>query len=162
MGVTCQLVFGVKLHWVPIAGTSDGWPLSYLMPAALLAIYGLAAVARLMRGSVVDTMDSDFVRTLWAKGLSRPRVIGLHVLRNSSIPVVTYLAIDLGALLGGAIVTEGIFNLPGVGQLLFQSIRLHEGPIVVGISTMLILIFLVTSVVVDVLNSLLDPRIRHE
>jgi oligopeptide transport system permease protein len=162
MGVTCQLVFGVKLHWVPIAGTSDGWPKAYLLPALVLAVYGLAAVARLMRGSVVDTMESDFVRTLWAKGLSRRRVVGVHVMRNSSIPVITFLAIDLGALMGGAIVTEGIFNLPGVGQLLFESIRLHEGPIVVGIATALILIFLATSVLVDVLNSLLDPRIRHE
>lgn len=162
MAVTAQLVFGVKLSLFPIAGVNDGWPGSYLLPATVLAIYGLAAVARLTRGSVVDTMSSDFVRALWAKGLTRRRVIGVHVLRNSSIPVLTYLAIDLGALLGGAVVTEGIFNLPGVGQLLFQSIRVHEGPTVVGIATALILIFLVTSVVVDLLNSLLDPRIRHD
>ncbi|SDS03791.1 ABC transporter permease [Microlunatus soli] len=161
MGVATQLVFGVKLQWVPIAGTGDGFPRSYLMPAIVLAIYGLAAVARLMRGSVVDTMQTDFVRTLWAKGLPGSRVIGVHVLRNSSIPVITYLAIDLGALLGGAIVIEGIFNLPGVGQLLFQSIRIHEGPTVVGIATALIIIFLLTSVLVDIINTLLDPRIRH-
>jgi oligopeptide transport system permease protein len=161
MGVATQLIFGVKLQLVPIAGTGDGYPRSYLMPAIVLAIYGLAAVARLMRGSVVDTLQTDFVRTLWAKGLPGRRVIGVHVLRNSSIPVITFLAIDLGALLGGAIVIEGIFNLPGVGQLLFQSIRTHEGPTVVGIATALIIIFLVTSVLVDVINGLLDPRIRH-
>lgn len=162
LAVATQLIFGVKLSLVPIAGVSDGWPTSYLLPACVLAIYGLAAVARLMRGSVVDTMESDFVRTLWAKGLPGHRVIGVHVLRNSAIPVLTYLAVDLGALLGGAVVTEGIFNLPGVGQLLFESVRTHEGPTVVGIATALILIFLVTSVVVDILNSLLDPRIRHD
>ncbi|HEY9292673.1 MAG TPA: ABC transporter permease [Microlunatus sp.] len=160
MAVASQLVFGVKLAWFPIAGTADGFPRSYLLPALVLAIYGLAAVARLMRGSVVDTMQSDFVRTLWAKGLPGRRVIGVHVLRNSSIPVITYLAIDLGALLGGAIVTEGIFNLPGVGQLLFTAIRTHQGPTVVGIATALIIIFLLTSVLVDVINSVLDPRIR--
>lgn len=161
MGVATQLIFGVKLHLMPIAGTGDGYPRSYLMPAIVLALYGLAAVARLMRGSVVDTMQTDFVRTLWAKGLPGRRVIGVHVLRNSSIPVITYLAIDLGALLGGAIVIEGIFNLPGVGQLLFQSIRIHEGPTVVGIATALIIIFLLTSVLVDIINTALDPRIRH-
>ena len=160
MAVATQLVFGVKLAWFPIAGTADGFPHSYLLPALVLAIYGLAAVARLMRGSVVDTMQSDFVRTLWAKGLPGRRVIGVHVLRNSSIPVITYLAIDLGALLGGAIVTEGIFNLPGVGQLLFTAIRTHQGPTVVGIATALIIIVLLTSVLVDVINSVLDPRIR--
>jgi ABC-type dipeptide/oligopeptide/nickel transport system permease component len=162
LAVTAQLVLGVKLSLLPIAGISDGWPLSYLLPATIIAVSGLAAVARLTRGSVIDTMSSDFVRALWAKGLSRRRVIGVHVLRNSAIPVLTYLAIDLGALLGGAVVVEGIFNLPGVGQLLFESIRVHEGPTVVGISTALILIFLLTSVIVDVLTSLLDPRIRHD
>lgn len=162
MAVAAQLIFGVRLQWAPIAGIGEGWPAAYLLPALVLALYSLAAVARLMRGSVVDTMQSDFVRTLWAKGLSRRRVIGVHVLRNASIPVITYLAVDVGFLLGGAIVIEGIFNLPGVGQLLFQSIKVHEGPTVVGIATALILIFLASSVAVDLLNSLLDPRIRHD
>ncbi|GAA0600856.1 ABC transporter permease [Kribbella sandramycini] len=162
LAATAQLVFGVRLALLPIAGISDGWPLSYLLPATTLAVYGLAAVARLTRGSVAETMGSDHVRALWARGLSRRRVIGIHVLRNSSIPVLTFLAVDLGFLLGGAVVTEGIFNLPGVGQLLFQSIRSHEGPTVVGIATALIIVFLLSSALVDLLNSLLDPRIRHD
>lgn len=162
MAVAAQLIFGVRLSILPIAGVSDGWPVSYLLPACVLAIYGLAAVSRLMRGSVADTMRTDFVRALWAKGLPGHQVVGVHVLRNSAIPVLTYLAVDLGALLGGAIVTEGIFNLPGVGQLMFQAIRTHEGPTVVGIATALVLIFLATSLIVDVLHSLLDPRVRHD
>ncbi|WP_244927263.1 ABC transporter permease [Microbacterium sediminis] len=115
-----------------------------------------------MRGNVIDTMRSDFVRTLVAKACPRRDIVGIHVLRNAAGPVLTFLAIDLGYLLGGTVVIEGIFNLPGIGQLLFNAIRTHEGPTIVGISTMLILIFLVTSVVVDVLASLLDPRIRRE
>lgn len=162
LAVSAQLIFGVRLAVLPIAGNSDGWPVSYLLPACVLAVYGLAAVSRLMRGSVADTMRTDFVRALWAKGLPGHQVIGVHVLRNSAIPVLTYLAVDLGALLGGAIVTEGIFNLPGVGQLMFQAIRTHEGPTVVGIATALILIFLATSLLVDILHSVLDPRVRHD
>ncbi|SDH58841.1 ABC transporter permease [Agrococcus jejuensis] len=160
VGSAAQLFFGLRLGWFPIAGTGDGWPTSYILPAIVIALFGLAATARLTRGSVIDTMQSDFVRTLVAKGLRRRDIVGVHVLRNSVAPVLTFLAIDLGFLLGGTVVIEGIFNLPGIGQMLFEGIRTHEGPTVVGVSTALILIFLVTSLVVDLINSALDPRIR--
>ncbi len=162
VGVSAQLVFGLKLGWLPIAGTDAGWPVAFLMPAFVIAVFGLAAIARLMRGSVIDSMESDFVRTLRAKGLSRSRIVGVHVTRNSVAPVLTFVAIDLGFLLGGAVVIEGIFNLPGIGQLLFSAIRTHEGPTVVGVATTLVLIFLVLNVLVDNINSALDPRIRHD
>lgn len=162
LGVSAQLVFGLQLGWFPIAGAGAGWPTAYLLPATVIALFGLASVTRLMRGSVVDTLRSDFVRTLTAKGMPRRNVVGVHVLRNSVTPVLTFLAIDLGYLLGGTVVIEAIFNLPGIGALLFDAIRTHEGPTVVGVATALILIFLMTSVVVDLINSLLDPRIRHE
>ncbi len=162
VGVTAQLVFGLQLGWFPIAGTEAGWPVAYILPATVIALFGLAAIARLMRGSVVDSMESDFVRTLRSKGLPASRIVGVHVMRNSVSPVLTFVAIDLGFLLGGAVVVEGIFNLPGIGQLLFSAIRTHEGPTVVGVSTTLILIFLALSLIVDVVNSALDPRIRHD
>lgn len=160
VGSAAQLLFGLRLGWFPIAGTGEGWPTAYILPAIVIALFGLAATARLTRGSVIDTMQSDFVRTLVAKGLRRRDIVGVHVLRNSVAPVLTFLAIDLGFLLGGTVVIEGIFNLPGIGQMLFEGIRTHEGPTVVGVSTALILIFLVTSLVVDLINSALDPRIR--
>ncbi len=161
LAVTAQLVFGLRLGWFPIAGTAAGWPVAYLLPAAVIAVFGLAAITRLMRGSVVDTMQSDYVRMLWAKGMTPATVVGVHVMRNSVAPVLTFVAIDLGYLLGGAVVVEGIFNLPGIGQLLFTSIRAHEGPIVVGVATTLILLFLVLNTIVDMLNAFLNPRIRH-
>lgn len=162
LGVAAQLLFGLQLGWFPVAGTSEGWPTAYLLPAVVIALFGLAAVSRLMRGSVVDTMRSDFVRTLVAKGMPNRSIVGVHVMRNSVAPVLTFLAIDLGFLLGGTVVIEGIFNLPGIGQLLFDGIRTHEGPTVVGVGTALIVIFLVISVIVDLINSALDPRIRHD
>lgn len=161
LGISAQLLFGVRLGWLPVAGTSAGWPLAYLLPSAVIALFGLASVSRLVRGSMIDNLDADYVRTARAKGIGEGRVVGLHVMRNSLIPTATYLATDLGFLLGGTVVIEGIFNLPGVGHLLFSAIRNHEATLVVGISTALIIIFLLTSLLVDALQTLLDPRIRR-
>ncbi|MFI0486967.1 ABC transporter permease [Actinomadura sp. 9N215] len=162
IGYVAQLLFG--LHWqiFPTAGTDDGWPTSYLLPGIVLGSLGLSYVARLTRTSLAENLRADYVRTAHAKGLSRARVVGRHALRNSLIPVVTYLGVDFGNLMGGAIVTEGIFNLPGIGQQVFQSIQLKEGPVVVGAVTVLVLIFLLVNVVVDLLYGVLDPRIRYE
>lgn len=160
LGVSSQLLFSVRLGWFPVAGTSAGWPVSFLLPALVIAVFGLAAVSRLVRSSVLDNLGADYVRTARAKGLSGRRIVGVHVMRNSLIPTVTFLATDLGYLLGGTVIIEGIFNLPGVGNLLFAAIRAHEGPTVVGISTALILIFLVTSLVVDAIHAVIDPRVR--
>lgn len=162
MGIMAQYLFGITLGWTPIAGVGDGWPRAYLLPALIIALYGLSGVTRLMRGSVVDTMQSDFVRTLRAKGMSPGNVVGLHVMRNAAAPVVNVLAIQLGSLLGGTVVIEAIFNINGVGQLLYRAIQDQEGTLVVGVATTLVFVFLVTNVLVDVLSSVLDPRIRHD
>lgn len=162
LGITAQYVFGIMLGWAPIAGVGDGWPGAYLLPALVIAVYGVSGVSRLMRGSVIDTMQSDFVRTLRAKGLPRRRIVGEHVLRNAAAPTINVLAIQLGSLLGGTVVVEAIFNINGVGQLLYRAIQDQEGTLVVGVATTLVLIFLVTNVIVDVLTSVLDPRIRHD
>jgi peptide/nickel transport system permease protein/oligopeptide transport system permease protein len=161
LGFTAQIMLGVKLGWFPIAGLNQGWK-SYLLPAFVLAALSLAYVARLTRTSLVENLRSDYIRTAVAKGLPRKRVVGRHALRNSLIPVVTYLGIDLGALMGGAIVTEGIFNIPGIGQQVFVSIRSQEGPVVVGITTALVLVYITANLLVDVLYGVLDPRIRYE
>ncbi|MEW2355649.1 ABC transporter permease [Spirillospora sp. NPDC029432] len=162
LGYTAQIVLGVQWQIFPTAGTDDGWPLSYLLPGMVLGSLGLSYVARLTRTSLAENLRADYVRTARAKGLSKARVVGRHTLRNSLIPVVTYLGVDFGALMGGAIVTEGIFNLPGIGQQVFQSIQLKEGPVVVGAVTVLVLIFLLVNLIVDLLYGVLDPRIRYE
>ncbi|MGM1016966.1 MAG: ABC transporter permease [Actinomycetota bacterium] len=162
MGITAQFVFGIVLGWTPIAGVADGWPQGYILPSLIIAIYGLAGVARLMRGSVIDTMQSDFVRTLKAKGMPRANIVGVHVMRNAAAPVVNVLAIQLGGLLGGTVVIEAIFNINGVGQLLYKAIQDQQGTLVVGVATTLVFIFLVTNVLVDILSSALDPRVRND
>ncbi|HSK96836.1 MAG TPA: ABC transporter permease, partial [Euzebyales bacterium] len=114
-----QLLFGVRLGWFPIAGINDG-AISYALPIIMLATISLAYTARLTRTSMVENMRSDYVRTARAKGLANSRVVGRHVLRNSLIPVVTVLGVDFGQLLGGAVITETIFNIPGLGRAVFE------------------------------------------
>jgi ABC-type dipeptide/oligopeptide/nickel transport system permease component len=160
LGFLAQLLLGVRLRWFPVAGIQQGW-YSYILPGMVLGSVSLAYVARLTRTSVVENLRTDYVRTATAKGLTRRRVVGIHTLRNSLIPVVTYLAIDLGALMGGAIITETIFNIPGLGRAVFEGVRSQEGTVVVGIVTFLVLVYMVANLVVDVLYALLDPRIRY-
>lgn len=162
LGFVVQYVFGVKLGLFPPAGIADGWPRSYLMPAFVLAALSLAYVLRLTRYKLIETYGSDFIRTARAKGLPSRTVMRKYGLRNSLIPVVTFLGADLGALMGGALITEGIFNLPGIGQQLYQSIRLQESSVVVGMTTIIVLIFLLMNLLVDILYAVLDPRIRYE
>ncbi|MFJ1802518.1 MULTISPECIES: ABC transporter permease [unclassified Streptomyces] len=132
-----------------------------IMPAVVLASLSLAYVARLTRTSVAENMRADYMRTAVAKGLPRRRVIGVHLMRNSLIPVVTFLGTDIGALMGGAIVTEGIFNIKGVGSLVFEALSKREGATVVGVVTLLVVVYLVCSLLVDLLYAVLDPRIRY-
>jgi oligopeptide transport system permease protein len=162
LGFVVQYVVGVKLGLFPPAGIADGWPTSYILPAFVLAGLSLAYVLRLTRYKLIETSGADFMRTAKAKGLPDRLITRRYSLRNSLIPVVTYLGMDIGVLFGGAVVTEGIFNLPGIGQQLYASIRLQETAVVVGFVTIIVIIFLLMSLLVDVLYAYLDPRIRYE
>jgi len=135
---------------------------SLLVPGIVLGSFSLAFIARLTRTSLIETLRADYVRAARAKGLTRSRVVGVHALRNSLIPVVTFIGIDVGTLMGGALVTEGIFNIPGVGGLVFGAAAANETPVVVAVVTLLVLVFLLASLLVDLLYAVLDPRIRYE
>jgi peptide/nickel transport system permease protein/oligopeptide transport system permease protein len=111
---------------------------------------------------MMENLRADYVRTAKAKGLSRARITGVHTLRNSLIPVVTSLGVDLGTLIGGAVVTETIFNVPGIGRLVAVSARTGEATVVIGIVTLLVLVYMVANLVVDLLYAVLDPRIRYD
>jgi len=161
LGFFSQYIFGLKLGWFPIAGINDGW-YSYLLPGLVLASASLAYVARLTRTSVAENMNADYVRTARAKGLPQRTVILRHTLRNSLIPVVTFIGADIGALLGGAIVTEAVFNIPGIGRAVFDAVRGQEGAVVVGIVTLMVFFFVFFNLIVDVLYAVLDPRIRYD
>ncbi|PFG33767.1 ABC transporter permease [Sanguibacter antarcticus] len=161
IGFVMQFTFGVRLNWLPptVGGNEDF--VSLLMPAAVLGAVSFAYVLRLTRTSVAENLTADYVRTATAKGLSRTRVVNVHVLRNSLIPVVTFLGADLGALMGGAIVTEAIFNVPGVGGTLYQAIIRGEPTTVVTFVTILVIVYIIGNLLVDLLYAVLDPRIRY-
>ena len=161
IGFVVQIVFGVKLGWIrPTVPPEATWG-ELVVPALVLGSVSFAYVLRLTRDSITENLTADWVRTASAKGLSRRRVVTTHVLRNSLIPVATFLGADLGQLMAGAIVTEGIFNIPGVGHALYQAIVRGEGSTVVSIVTVIVVIYILTSLLVDLLYAVLDPRIRY-
>jgi ABC-type dipeptide/oligopeptide/nickel transport system permease component len=161
LGFLAQFVFGFKLGWFPIAGIADGW-YSYLLPGLVLASLSMAYVARLTRSAMLDAFSADYVRTARAKGVGRSRIVLRHVLRNSLIPIVTFIGADIGSLLGGAIVTESVFNLPGLGRAIFDAVRSQQGPVVVGIVTLMVFFYIFFNLIADVLYAVIDPRIRYE
>jgi oligopeptide transport system permease protein len=161
IGFFVQIIFGVKLGWIrPTVGPEATWS-ELVVPGLVLGSISFAYILRLTRDGISETLSADWVRTATAKGLSRRRVVTTHVLRNSLIPVATFVGADLGSLMGGAIITEGIFNVPGVGHALYQAIIRGEGPTVVSIVTVLVIIYILTSLIVDLLYAVLDPRIRY-
>jgi oligopeptide transport system permease protein len=156
IGGLAQYFLGVKLGLFPVTVTSIN-PSFYelALPAMVLGSLSLAYVTRLTRTNLIENLRADYVRTAVAKGLTRRRAIGLHALRNSLIPVVTFIGFDFGALLSGAIVTESIFNI-------HRSIRVRDGASVVGAVTVLVIVYLFVNLLVDLLYGLLDPRISHD
>ncbi|HEU4425266.1 MAG TPA: ABC transporter permease [Pilimelia sp.] len=178
LGVTLQQFVGVRFgnwlrgfEWVPDWISRGVFTPSYkpdypwaslVVPGIVLGAVGLATTARLTRTSLQENLRADYVRTAKAKGLATRRVVGVHTLRNSLIPVVTNLGIDLGVLMGGAVVTEGIFNIPGIGRAILDGIRRTEPSVVIGVVTLLVLVYLIANLLVDLLYAVLDPRIRYD
>ncbi|GHE04503.1 ABC transporter permease [Streptomyces alanosinicus] len=159
-GLLLQLLLGIKWQWISPSVRYGGFD-ELIVPGLVLASVSLAYVTRLTRTSIAENKRSDYVRTAVAKGLPRHRVVVRHLLRNSLIPVVTFIGADIGALMGGAIVTERIFNIRGVGFQLYQGILRQNTQTVVGFVTVLVLVFLVANLLVDLLYAVLDPRIRY-
>lgn len=160
-GLLLQLLLGVEWGIIKPSVSSEAPVDELIVPGLVLASVSLAYVTRLTRTSIAENARADYVRTAVAKGLPRRRVVVRHLLRNSLIPVVTYLGADLGTLMAGAIVTEGIFNIPGLGNLAFRAIQQKEGPTIVSVVTVMVLIYVVMSLIVDLLYAWLDPRIRY-
>lgn len=157
-GLILQQVFAMKLGWLPLSGQGS-WQY-YILPAVTLASVSTALVARLMRGTMLEVLRADYIRTAFAKGLTKRTVIFKHALRNSVIPVVTFIGIDFGTLLGGALITEVIFNWNGIGSALVTAIGAQDNPMVLGIASYSVAIFVIVNLVVDTMYGFLDPRIR--
>ncbi|WKD60849.1 Dipeptide transport system permease protein DppB [Corynebacterium ciconiae DSM 44920] len=161
IGFVLQFLVGVKWGLLPTTvGPRETFE-ALLMPAIVLGAVSFAYVLRLTRQSVSENLTADYVRTARAKGLKGGTVMNRHVLRNSLIPVATFLGADLGALMGGAIVTEGIFGINGVGGAIYQAILKGEPATVVSFTTVLVLVYIVANLIVDLIYAVLDPRIRY-
>jgi peptide/nickel transport system permease protein len=174
VGLMLIMLFAVQLGWLPSSGrgaTVDvlGVPLSFLtldglrhlvLPACNLALFSVAMVIRLTRSGTQEALLQDYVKFARAKGLSNRRIIGVHVLKNILIPIVTVVALQFGGLIAFAIVTETIYAWPGMGKLIIDSIRVLDRPVVVAYLLMTVTLFVLINLVVDVAYSLLDPRVR--
>ena len=174
VGLMLIMVFSVMLGWLPSNGRGPttlllGVPVSFLslqglrhliLPAITLALFKLALLIRLTRSSTREALLQDYVKFARAKGLSNARVIGVHVLRNILIPIVTVIGLEFGSVIAFAIVTESVFAWPGMGKLLIDSINLLDRPIIVAYLLVIVLMFIVINLLVDVLYSALDPRVR--
>jgi oligopeptide transport system permease protein len=161
LGFVLQYVFAIQLGWFRTTA-GPGAPIQDLiLPAIVLASVSFAYIVRLTRASVTDNVSADFVRTATAKGLPRRRIVTVHILRNSLIPVVTFLGVDIGSLMVGAIVTEGIFNINGVGGAVYDAVIRGEGPTVVSFVAVMVIIYMLANLLVDLLYAALDPRIRY-
>lgn len=162
LGMVMQVIFGLKLGWLPMSGYGDGSIRYYIMPALALASVSTAFIARMMRSTMLESLSNDYIVTAYAKGLSQFKVIGKHALKNALIPVVTLIGLDLGSLMGGAILTETVFNWPGVGRAVYLAILQRDAPVVIGGTIVLVMIFVIMNLLVDILYAWLDPRIRFE
>ncbi|MGN7246334.1 ABC transporter permease [Janibacter anophelis] len=162
-GFAAQYFLGLRWEIFPaLASGTDPSLYQLILPAMVLGSTSLAYIARLMRTNIAENIKSDYVRTAKAKGLTPRRIVGVHTLRNSMIPVVTFMGYDFGALLGGAIVTEGIFAVNGVGGYIFRGIGNRDGIAVVGAVTALVIVYLLMNLLVDLLYGALDPRISND
>ena len=158
LGLMLILIFGVELRWFPISGAGDFQHL--VLPAITLGAFSTARNARLIRSSVLEVLGNDYVRTARAKGLAQTSVILRHVMKNAMLPVTTVIGLDLGTLLGGAVITETIFAWPGVGRLVVQAIETKDYPVIQTAVILLAILFVVLNLLVDLTYTYLDPRIR--
>ncbi|MGK2309580.1 ABC transporter permease [Cutibacterium sp. V947] len=161
IGSLAQLVLGLRLGWFPVTAGAGSWG-ELVLPGLVLGALSVAYVARLTRSNLLENQRADYVRTAKAKGMSTSRIVTVHTLRNSLIPVITFIGYDFGALMGGAIVTERIFNINGIGNYIYRSINQRDGVSVVGSVTCLVLVYLLANLLVDLLYGVLDPRISHD
>ena len=158
LGLVLMLVFSVQLGWLPLAGNAT-WRHAVL-PAVTLALPAAAVISRMVRGSLVEVLEQDYIRTARSKGLTEWVVVNSHAVRNALIPVVTVVGLQLGYLLGGAVVTETVFSWPGIGRLIVQSIAARDFPVVQAAVLLLAVTFVTINLVTDMLYAVLDPRIR--
>ena len=158
LGPMLILLFSISLAWLPVSGADQPW--AWVLPAVTLGTALAAILARMLRASLLEIFHEDYIRTARAKGLSNTRVYGLHALRNALLPVVTIMGLQLGTLLGGAVITEVVFDWPGLGQLLVDSIQRRDYPVVQACILIISVAYITVNALTELVYAWLDPRIR--
>jgi len=158
LGLLLIIGLSLRLQWLPIGGVDD-WT-GYVLPGLVLSFSAIQALMRLTRSGMIDALRSDYIRTARAKGLSRASIVLKHAARNAAMPVVAIAAVQLGFMLGGSIVIESVFSLPGVGFLAWESISKNDFPVVQAVVLLLAVIYIALTLCADMLNAVLDPRLR--
>jgi peptide/nickel transport system permease protein len=159
--------FALRLHWLPVQGYArmgDGigpWLRSLVLPAATLSIVYVALIARVTRAAVAEAMTEDYIRTARAKGISELRLLMRHALANASIPIVTVIGIGIALLIGGVVVTESVFAIPGLGSLTVDAVLSRDFPLIQGITLFFSVIYVAVNLLVDISYLVFDPRIRY-
>jgi peptide/nickel transport system permease protein len=165
-GILLIVVFSVKLGWLPFIydSTVDGVGAHIkqsIMPVTVLGLAGAASLTRFVRASMLEVISQDYVRTARAKGLREQSIVILHAMRNAMIPVVTIVALQIPEIFGGAIITEQIFRIPGIGSLLIQAIQEKDVPVVMAVAFGISILVIVFNIIADILYAVLDPRIKY-
>lgn len=152
--------FSVKLGWLPLLGASS-WK-SFILPSVTLAVLPAALIARMTRSSMIEVLGQDYIRTARAKGVKASAIYWRHALRNALIPIITIVGLNFGALIGGAVVTESVFNWPGIGRLLVDSVRFRDYPVIQGVTLVAVTGVVLANFVAELLIAALNPRIRFD
>lgn len=159
-GMMLILVFAIYLKWLPVSGI-DGWK-NWIMPAFTSSMVGMATITRMTRSSMLDVICQDYIVTARAKGLSEQIIVVKHALKNALIPIITVLGIQLGTMLGGAVLTESVFSVPGLGKFMVDSIKNRDYPVVQGGVLLLAIVFSLVNLIVDIVYAYVDPRIKSQ
>jgi peptide/nickel transport system permease protein len=166
LGMILIIVFAINLGWFPAIGWDKfqndprGWLQHVVLPAVALGVWAAASLARQVRSSLIDTLDTNYIRTAWAKGAASRRVVGKHSLKNAAIPAVTVLGLQLSVLLGGTVVIENLFSIPGLGGYLLAAIYNNDIAVIQGVTITFVLIFVVVNLLVDISYGYFNPRVR--
>jgi len=167
LGYLLIYLFAIELKWFPVQGyksIADGfWPFIHrlILPGFTLSVIYIALIARITRASVLEVLEEDYIRTARAKGQTETRVLIGHALKNAAVPIVTVIGLGVALLIGGVVITESVYNVPGLGRLVVDAILKRDYPIIQGLILMFSLVYILVNLTIDILYTLLDPRIRY-
>jgi peptide/nickel transport system permease protein len=167
IGYSLIYLFAIKLNWLPVQGYQrigdgfGGFLQRLLLPSLTLSVIYIALIARMTRASVIDVLEEDYIRTARAKGQSELKVLFTHALRNASVPIVTVIGLGVALLIGGVVVTESVFTIPGLGRLTVDAVLARDFPTIQAVILLFSLVYVLVNLAVDVAYTALDPRIRY-